>query len=149
MPENEITLLEDALTEIETIKATHVPKEELERLQATNKMLLKKVIDGKTETPEKVEEKPSLRELVKQTKSMNGNDHTNLEIITHNLEIKKHYPDKIKFGSNPHQDKLATEFWQELVTEANGDSALFNKLLKDRVGYDMSLDNENGQLQQQ
>ena len=152
---NEVDLqeqeLNEDLTAIETlakVKETHVPKEEVEKLQKINQALIKKVIDG--EKPQVVkEEKPDFKELIKKSHTFNGNQTPNLELIKHNLEIKKHYPDKIKFAGNPRDEKNMVQFWTELVNDANDDPALFNKLLKDRVIYDPSLDNENGKLTEQ
>lgn len=142
------TETQDELNAIEAlakIKETHVPKAELDKAKEINQALLKKVIDGEKQEQPK-ETKPDFKELIGKSRNFNGNQTTNLELITHNLEIKKHYPDRIKFAGNPRDEKIAIDFWTQLVQDSNGDAALFNKLLKDRVPYDASLDNENGKL---
>lgn len=139
------TTLEEALNQIEELKKSMVPKSELEKVKEDNRTLLKKIMDGPTKV-EQPEEKPKWKDLFTKSRQMNGNNTTNLDFITHQLEIKKHYPKRIKFASNPKDEQRMIEFWTELVKDANGDEETFNMLLKKRVAYDAALDNENGKL---
>lgn len=147
MDENlELTTLEDALSQIDEIKKSTVPKDQFDKIQAENKTLLKKIIDGVQPTAPTVDEKPKWKDLFNKSRQMTGNNTSNLELIKHNLEIKKHYPKRIKFASSPKEEQRILEFWTEIVAESNDDEATFNMLLKKRVERDPSLDNENGKL---